>query len=52
MSTESLPVVADLFINGEFVKASDEGSFDLYSPYNEKHVGKSSSLLYDQRDSR
>lgn len=34
---------AQLFINGEFVDASDGKTFDLYSPYSGDLVGKGTS---------
>ena len=38
------PVEAKLFINGEFVDASDKKTFDLHSPYSGDLVGKSKFL--------
>ncbi len=35
------PVNAQLFINGKFVNASDDTTFDLNSPYSGEHVGRS-----------
>ncbi|KAK5165782.1 uncharacterized protein LTR77_008705 [Saxophila tyrrhenica] len=40
MAPLETPVNAQLFINGEFVDASDQKTFDLSSPYSGEHVGK------------
>lgn len=41
MSSQSLPITAKLFINGEFVNSSDGQSFELCSPYSGEIVGRS-----------